>query len=110
MKRFPPRGSGAGESAERVGSLIDAVLSAAGVADGVHRARIFDEWPELVGERIAEVTNVRGFSGGTLFVEVRSSAWLMELDLMKPEVLERVNRDRDRARIEKIVFLQAETA
>ncbi len=94
---------------ERVGGLIDTVLRSAGVADGVQRAQVVEEWPERVGSAIAEVTRVSGFSGGTLFVEVTSSAWAMELNFMRDDILAKLNADRDGAPIEKIVFLQSET-
>ena len=97
------------EQPERIGSLVDGVLARAGVRDGVERARVTFEWAERVGERIADVTRVQGFDGSTLFVEVRSSAWAMELSLMKRDIIARLNAGRSGARIEKIVFLQAGT-
>ncbi|HSR42267.1 MAG TPA: DUF721 domain-containing protein, partial [Longimicrobiales bacterium] len=66
-------------------------------------------WPEVVGEGIAEVTRARSVSDATLFVEVRSSAWMMELDMMKGRILARLNEGRDEAsRIAKLVFVLAE--
>jgi predicted nucleic acid-binding Zn ribbon protein len=48
-------------------------------------------------------------SEATLFVEVRSSAWLMELDMMKDRILAKVNQGRDAdVRIERLVFVLAE--
>ena len=58
-----------------------------------------------VGEAIARVTRAQGVREATLIVEVRSSSWLMELNLMKEEILRRVNEGRQEARIEKIVFV-----
>ena len=43
-------------------------------------------------------------------VEVRNSAWLMELSMLKTEVLERVNARLADAPLERIVFVLAETA
>jgi hypothetical protein len=43
-----------------------------------------------------------------MIVEVRSSSWLMELNLMKEDILRRVNEGRREALIEKIVFVLAE--
>lgn len=112
MKSRPRRRRKSGDATERperVGGLVGAVLQNAGVAEGVERAQLTTEWAERVGDRIAEVTNVRGFSGDTLFVEVRSSAWAMELGLMRHDIIARLNAGRSGARIEKIVFLQAGT-
>jgi predicted nucleic acid-binding Zn ribbon protein len=70
---------------------------------------VLDVWPELVGEHVARVTRARSVSDATLFVEVRTSAWLMELNMMKGEFLERVNARLPEAPLERIVFVLAET-
>jgi predicted nucleic acid-binding Zn ribbon protein len=52
---------------------------------------------------------VKGVDEDALLVEVRSSAWIMELSLMKDRFLERVNERLEEAPIERIVFVLAET-
>jgi len=93
----------------RLGELVKPFLREKGMERQVERVEVLEAWPELVGERLAEVTRAAGLAEGTLFVEVRSSAWLMELNMMKSEVLARVNESRDDAtRIERLVFVQGE--
>lgn len=89
---------------EKVDSLLSEFLEKEGVADDLARVSVVDEWDALVGDRIAGVTRARSVNGGTLVVEVRSSAWLMELNMMKGAVLERVNEGRD-VPLEKLVFV-----
>jgi predicted nucleic acid-binding Zn ribbon protein len=94
---------------DKVGALVDRFLAEKGLDRQVKRLEVMETWPDVVGPAVAEVTEPRSVSGGTLFVEVRSSAWLMELDLMKGRILAEVNRERDEdARIEKLVFVLAE--
>jgi len=71
----------------------------------VRRQSVVETWPSLVGEAIAAVTEARSLSVGTLFVEVRSSPWLMELEMMKTDILRRLNAGREDALIERIVFV-----
>ena len=71
----------------------------------MRRQSVLEMWPGLVGEAIAAVTEARSLSVGTLFVEVRSSPWLMELEMMKAEILQRLNTGREDALIERIVFV-----
>lgn len=92
----------------RVGELLDGVLEETGVRKQVARMGALEAWEECVGEKIAEVTRPVRVDAGVLFVEVRSSAWLMELDMMKRRILERLNEGREDGRIETIRFLQAE--
>ena len=94
----------------RVDSVLAALLEKHGVKEQVERMSVLDLWPELVGEHVAEVTNAKGVSEATLFVEVRTSAWLMELNIMKGEFLVRVNERLGDVPLERIVFVLAETS
>ncbi len=89
--------------------MLGEVLDKHGVRDQVARMEVLDLWPEIVGEKVAEVTRAKGVEDATLFVEVRTSAWLMELNMMKGEFLARVNARLPETPLEKIVFVLAET-
>lgn len=93
-----------GGSPERIGTLIQGLLRARGLAEGVERAAVIPDWPEIVGPQIARVAAPVRFDRTTLFVEVSSSAWLMELRMMERRILGRLNRGRTRALFERIVF------
>ncbi len=93
----------------RLGDVLESVLEEHGLKDQVRRMEVLDLWPGIVGERVAAVTRARGVSEATLFVEVRTSAWLMELNMMKGEFLDRVNERLPETPLERIVFVLAET-
>lgn len=93
-----------------MGDVLGDVLRKHGVEKSVRRASIARLWPEIVGEKLAEVTRVRGTDKDALFVEVRSSAWLAELSMLREEVLERVNARVEDAPLARVVFVLAETA
>ncbi|HEX6938973.1 MAG TPA: DUF721 domain-containing protein [Longimicrobiales bacterium] len=80
-------------------------LARSGIAERIEEAAVVPEWADRVGSRIAAVTRPLRVSRGTLFVAVRSSAWLMELKLLEGEILRRLNEGRDRGRIARIRFL-----
>ena len=93
----------------RVGELLDAFMEKKGVGRQVRRMDVLEAWSERVGDAIADVAEAKSLSEGTLFVEVRSSAWLMELNMMKGPIRERLNEGRpDDARVERIVFVLGE--
>jgi predicted nucleic acid-binding Zn ribbon protein len=91
---------------ERVQDLLSEFLEREGVGKDVALASAVEEWGGKVGPKIAAVARARSVMDGTLVVEVRSSAWLMELNMMKGEILRRVNQDRDVA-VEKLVFVMS---
>lgn len=88
-----------------IGDLVDRFLNRRGLSAKVEAASSVAEWPERVGPRIAAVTQPLRVSEGTLFVAVSSSAWMMELDLMKAELLRHVNAGKRGGRIQQIVFV-----
>ena len=92
----------------RVGQLLDELLDRSGVKEQLERTTVLEEWPARVGEAIARVTHPRSVSDCTLIVEVRSSAWLMELNMMRSEILRRINEGHEHAPIDRIVFVLGE--
>lgn len=101
MSRKPP-----GPTA--VHEALQQYLARAGLGERIEEASVVPEWAERVGPAIATVTAPLRVSSGTLFVAVRSSAWLMELKLMEPEILKKLNSGRNRGKIKRIRFVMAE--
>ena len=93
----------------RVDAVLSAVLEQHGVLDQVRRMEVLDLWPTIVGDGLAAVTRAKAVDDVALVVEVRNSAWLMELSMMKGEFLRRVNERVSDVPFERIVFVQAET-
>lgn len=92
-----------------LGPVVDKILQDHGILDQVRRMSVLDDWPGLVGDAVARVTHARSVEDAVLIVEVRSSAWLMELNMMKGDFIRRVNEHMPDTPIERIVFVQAET-
>ena len=46
--------------------------------------------------------------GDTLFVAVESASWRMELSMMRPQLMRKLNAGKRQGRIERIVFVQAD--
>jgi predicted nucleic acid-binding Zn ribbon protein len=97
-----------GGSPRRLGGLIEEILRARGLLEGVQRASVVSDWAERVGPQIARVATAVGFDRGVLFVEVRSSAWLMELEMMERRILGQLNAGSTRGGFKKIVFRLAQ--
>lgn len=90
-----------------VGELIPRFLQKKGLAAKVEAASVVPEWEELVGPGIAAVTHPIRVSDGTLVVAVSTSAWMMELSLMKGDLMRRLNAGKRDGRIEQLVFVMA---
>lgn len=92
---------------ERVGGVLAELLDRMGIRERVERSATAARWERVVGPHIARVTRVGGIKGGTVFIEVAGAAWMTELNMMRRKLLSRLNRDRTRGRLERIVFVQS---
>ena len=93
---------------QAVGDVLARFLDRSGLAPRVEAAAIIPEWAERVGPAIAAVTEPLRVSDGTLVVAVRTSAWMMELNLMKAELMRHLNAGKAAkapGRIEQIIFV-----
>jgi predicted nucleic acid-binding Zn ribbon protein len=100
----PPRDSNAGKP-QLVGDLLARVLNRKGLGAKLEAASVLTEWESLVGPQIAAVTRPQRVSEGVLFVGVANSPWLMELNLMKADLMRRLNAGKGDGRIRQIVFV-----
>ncbi len=66
---------------------VKAALQFHGISDAVRAQRVHAEWSDLVGPRIASRTRPFGINERTLIIDVASSAWLHELNLLRVQIL-----------------------
>jgi predicted nucleic acid-binding Zn ribbon protein len=79
----PPRAL----EARSAGDAIKAALKFRGISDEVRAQRVLTEWADLVGAKISSRTRPYGVTDRVLVIEVASSAWLHELNLLKNQIL-----------------------
>ncbi len=97
------RGSDKPRKPQRVSDVLAEYLQQSGLAGRVGQAGVIPEWPTLVGEQVAAVTQPRSVTpDGTLFVWVTTNAWMTELSLLEPELLGALNAKPDRPPIRRI--------
>ena len=92
------------ERSARVRDILPGLLRRLGIAKEVASQEALAAWGPAVGPHIATVTRATAVANGVLFVSVRSSAWLSELNMMKRELLRKLNAGCTEGRIEWIVF------
>ncbi len=90
----------------RVAEALAGYLARSGLGDRLEQVVVLDDWSERVGERIAAVAQPHHIEDSVLFVAVKSSAWLMELQMMESDIRRRLNEGREKGRIRKIRFVQ----
>jgi predicted nucleic acid-binding Zn ribbon protein len=92
-----------GRDPHSVSGAMDKLSADMGWSSAMAEASIALQWVELVGENIADHTEVLDISSGTLTVACDSSAWATQLRMMRHDLLVRFGEQVPEARIEKIV-------
>jgi hypothetical protein len=75
----------------RIGDLLDHTLKRFRLGERVRAHRAIGEWAEIVGPQVAGHARPTEVAGTTLVVQVDHSAWLAQLRLLSPVILERLN-------------------
>ena len=68
-------------------AAVGAALAFRGITDEIRASRLLTEWTELVGPRISARTRPSGVFDRVLVVEVASSAWMQELNLLRAQIV-----------------------
>ncbi len=88
-------------SITRVGDVLRSYLQRAGLKPRLEQAGVVDHWPQVVGRKIAAISQPESVTqDGTLFVRVKSAPWMQELQLMTPDILGRLKETK----IKRIVW------
>ncbi len=87
MKRGPRRGAPRALEPVTASAAIAKALTLHGISDEVRANRLLTEWSDLVGPKIASRTRPDGITDRILWIEVATSAWLHELNLLRPQII-----------------------
>ena len=78
------------KSFRRIDDMLQEVLRRYGLAHKVTQYRLIELWPEIVGQRIAEVTNAEKIDNDILYVKVKSMTWRTELLYQKHLIVKKI--------------------
>jgi len=76
---------------QQIGGTIQDLLANLDTGGHFELVRLIRLWPEVVGETIARRTEVAALKFHVAVVKVSTAMWIQELNLMRPQILSRVN-------------------
>jgi predicted nucleic acid-binding Zn ribbon protein len=76
---------------QQIGGTIQDLLANLDTGSHFELVRLIRLWPEVVGETIARRTEVAALKFHVAVVKVSTAMWIQELNLMRPQILSRVN-------------------
>ncbi len=91
--------------AQALGKILHQLLERYGLAQRAKEIEALNLWPEVVGEKIAKVTEARDVRDGRLFVKVENSVWRNELYYLKQEFINQLNRRLGQNILNDIMFV-----
>lgn len=77
---------------ERLKVFLEKSLKGLNLEGTYQVSKVFGLWGELVGPLISQNTKPRYFRQGVLIVEVSSAAWANELNMLKPGVMQALEK------------------
>lgn len=77
--------------AARAGELLDGLLAGWGLNERLHQYKALLLWDEVVGPQIAARTRPEKIRDGVLEVCVDQPTWMQQLQLIKPQILAKLN-------------------
>jgi len=93
------------KSATRLGPLLNSILARMGLGHSLDGWRMVSLWPEIVGEKIAEVSKAIRYENDTLFVSVPDAVWRQELLLDIDRILQEIHSVPGGCSVKKIHFI-----
>lgn len=104
-RRTPKRYDGTVPTTHRMGDLLPLILRQIGEVYQDRPDLVLALWPEVIGEKLAPMTQAISFSGGILTVRVRNSTLFSLLKQRdKPKLLQTLRQKLPRADIKNIFF------
>lgn len=98
------------EKINRLSITLVKMLKAQGLESRLQEYRIFGQWEKAVGKVIARHAQPCSLRGKKMTLVVDSPAWMQQLSLLKPEIVEKVNRRLGHNAIRDIMLKLGEVA
>jgi predicted nucleic acid-binding Zn ribbon protein len=89
---------------DRLSHTLGSMLKARGLGSRLDEYRVFGQWEKSVGPVIARHAQPQIVRGKKLTLVVDSPAWMQQLSLLKPQIVEKVNRNLGKETIKDIML------
>src|SRR5271169_2112260 len=89
---------------DKLSMTLGKLLKTRGFQGRLHEYRIFGQWAQCVGAIIARHAQPQSVRGSKLWLTVDSPAWMQQLTLLKPEIIEKLNKNMGRTVIKDITL------
>ena len=75
-----------------LGQALKELIKDLGIEGEVIHHQAVQLWPEVVGKKIATISQAEKIDGKILFIKVNNDSWRNELVFLKRDIIERLNK------------------
>jgi len=90
--------------AQVIGNVFTQLFRDLGIEKAIQQNMAVSRWAEIVGERIAQISEAERIENGVLVVKVSSPVWRNELVFMKTSLINSVNEALAKTVVKDIKF------
>jgi len=89
---------------KQINSVLESVLRNCNLWHGYQQYQLLLSWPEIVGSPLSDVTRAERINNGVMKVLVKDSVWSYHLSMMKPQLIDKLNRHAGSKVVKDIFF------
>ena len=89
---------------EAVGDILGRVLKDLELDKRIEEGKALEQWAAAAGEKLARKTRAVSVVRGRMTVECQGSSWAQECRMLKPRLLEKLNKSLGCEVVKDIVF------
>ena len=92
---------------KRAGDILSSIIDSLNLGPGLAGWRAVNAWEDIAGPRYAEHTKALKFDGGRLYIQVDNSAWMTQLGMDKPVLLQKISDKVGPGIVRDLMFVMA---
>ncbi len=93
------------DGVSNLGTAAHRLIDALGLTERFREQQAVIRWPQVVGEKIARISEAMSIADGVLTVKVNSAAWRQELHYLKLSIIKSLNYDLRKEVVRDIKFV-----
>ena len=90
---------------QQIGKALKSYVSGSPIEKGLEEQKAIRFWVSVVGEKIADKTEIDYVENGVLVVRTKTSAWRLELQMQKNKIIKGLNKKLTKTIIKDIRFI-----
>ena len=87
-----------------IAGILKEVLKARGLGSGDTLSKLRGKWANAVGGKIAQHAQPQMIREGRLTLTVDSPAWMSQLSMLSPEIIEKINAALEEGAVQELKF------